>query len=92
MEKKYSLILDDEFILFCKINNINDVDKLAKETFNKGFNLLKYGEEPKGFLKSREKVAEEREKINVLYESTNIPPEIPIKLVSIGKERDLYGE
>jgi hypothetical protein len=44
MKKKYSLILDDEFILFCELNDIVDVDKLAKETFKKGFDMLKYKE------------------------------------------------
>lgn len=43
MEKKLSLILDKEFIEYCRINNIEDVEKFAKETFNKGFMLLKYG-------------------------------------------------
>lgn len=47
MEKKNYLILDDEFLLYCKLNNIQDIEKLAKETFNKGFTLLKYGELPK---------------------------------------------
>lgn len=50
MEKKNYLILDDEFLLYCKLNNINDVQKLAKETFNKGFTLLKYGQLPKSVL------------------------------------------
>lgn len=47
MKKKYSLILDNEFIQFCELNNITDIDKMAKETFNKGFTILKYGETPK---------------------------------------------
>lgn len=46
MEKKPSLILDDEFILYCKINNITDVEKFATEVFTKGFNLTKYGSTP----------------------------------------------
>jgi hypothetical protein len=41
-----SLILDDEFIQYCKLNNIEDIDKLAKETFNRGFTILKYGAIP----------------------------------------------
>lgn len=46
MKKKNLLILDDEFIQYCEINNIQDIDKLAKETFNKGFTILKYGNKP----------------------------------------------
>lgn len=46
MKKKSSLILDDEFVQYCQMNNIDDVEKLAKETFNRGFAILKYGETP----------------------------------------------
>lgn len=46
MKKKNSLILDDEFIQYCELNNIVDIEKLARETFNRGFTILKYGEQP----------------------------------------------
>jgi hypothetical protein len=46
MVKKYTLTLDKEFIQYCELNNIEDIEKLAKETFDKGFNLLKYGDTP----------------------------------------------
>lgn len=46
MTKKNYLILDNEFIEYCKLNNIDDIDKLAKEVFNKGFTILKYGDSP----------------------------------------------
>jgi poly(3-hydroxyalkanoate) synthetase len=38
--------LDDEFIQYCKLNNIEDIEKLAREVFNQGFAILKYGKEP----------------------------------------------
>jgi hypothetical protein len=41
--------LDDEFIQYCKLNDIEDIEKLAKETFNRGFTILKYGMVPPGF-------------------------------------------
>jgi hypothetical protein len=41
-----SLILDDEFIQYCELNNIENIEKLAKETFNRGFTILKYGSIP----------------------------------------------
>jgi hypothetical protein len=41
-----SLILDDEFIQYCELNDIEDIEKLAKETFNRGFTILKYGSVP----------------------------------------------
>ena len=46
MKKKFSLTLDNEFIQFCKLNDITDIEKKAKEVFNSGFNLLKYGDNP----------------------------------------------
>jgi hypothetical protein len=46
MVKKPSLILDDEFIQYCKLNDIEDIEKLAKEIFKKGFTMLKYGDRP----------------------------------------------
>jgi hypothetical protein len=48
MNQKNILILDKEFILYCELNEIKDIDKLAIETFNRGFSLLKYGETPMG--------------------------------------------
>jgi hypothetical protein len=47
VEKKYSLILDDDFVTYCKINNITNIEKKAKETFESGFLFLKYGVKPK---------------------------------------------
>ena len=56
MKKKTLLELDDEFILYCQLNNISDVQKLAKETFKKGFSSLKYPETPVG--SSKQKIVE----------------------------------
>ena len=47
MEKKYSLTLDKEFIQYCKLNNIEDIEGKANEVFKQGFTILKYGEKPK---------------------------------------------
>jgi dGTP triphosphohydrolase len=58
MEKKYTLILDNEFVQYCELNKITNINELAKETFNKGFSLLKYGETPKSIVKIEEKVIE----------------------------------
>jgi hypothetical protein len=58
MKKKYTLILDDEFVEYCKLNDVDYVEKLAKETFNRGFSLLKYGETPKGNSKTKEIIKE----------------------------------
>ena len=58
MEKKHTLTLDKEFIQFCELNDITDITKLAKETFNRGFSLLKYGETPNGATSIKEKIVE----------------------------------
>jgi hypothetical protein len=49
MKKKISLTLDNDFQQYCDLNNIENPEKLAKQVFNKGFSLLKYGETPNGF-------------------------------------------
>ena len=46
MKKKNYLTLDDEFIKYCELNKIEDIEKLAKEVFNRGFTILKYGDKP----------------------------------------------
>jgi hypothetical protein len=46
MSLKPSLILDSEFLEYCKLNNIEDPNKLAKDTFKRGFAILKFGETP----------------------------------------------
>ena len=48
MSQKSTLILDKEFIKYCELNDIVDIDSLAKKTFNRGFAILKYGETPRG--------------------------------------------
>lgn len=76
MVKKYTLILDNEFIQYCNLNKIDDIDELAKQTFNKGFSFLKYGETPKSILKVQEKIIEKE-----------IIKEVPVeKIVEIIKE------
>jgi hypothetical protein len=76
MEKKNYLILDDEFIQYCKLNNIEDIQKLAKETFNRGFTVLKYGEIP---------IIANTPKIEVKIEKIDMPEEKKLA-------KDLYDE
>ena len=58
MKPKSTLILDNEFIQYCELNKIDNVNKLAQETFNRGFSLLKYGETPSGSSTEKEKIIE----------------------------------
>ena len=48
MKKRNLLTLGDEFLEYCRINNIEDIEKIGKETFQRGFTILKYGETPSG--------------------------------------------
>ena len=76
MVKKYTLILDNEFIQYCELNKIDNIDELAKQTFNKGFSFLKYGETPKSILKVEEKIIEKE-----------VIKEVPVeKIIEIIKE------
>ena len=60
MEKKISLILDKEYIEYCRINNIEDVEGLAKKIFQKGFTEMKYGKVPVINLKTETKLVESK--------------------------------
>ena len=76
MVKKHTLILDNEFIQYCELNKIDNIDELAKQTFNKGFSFLKYGETPKSILKVEEKIIEKE-----------VIKEVPVeKIIEIIKE------
>jgi hypothetical protein len=84
MKKKSSLTLDDEFLEYCRLNNIDDVEKLAKDTFNRGFTILKYGETPFG-LKPTEKIVEKEVVKEVIVEvekiiNVEVIKEVPVNV------------
>lgn len=88
MKKKNLLILDDDFLKYCELNDIIDVEKLAKQLFNKGFSLLKYGETPYGLneqpkIIEKEVVVEKEVLIEVIKE---VPIEVEGKTKVITKE------
>lgn len=60
MEKKFSLTLDNEFIEYCRVNNIEDVEKFGSQLFQKAFTELKYGKVPVINLKTETKVVESK--------------------------------
>lgn len=85
MKKKTSLILDKEFTQYCELNNIADPDKLAKQVFDRGFSLLKYGETPNG-LKSDTKIIEkeiivEKEIIKEVEKIVEKKIEVPVEVI-----------
>jgi hypothetical protein len=86
MKKKYSLILDDEFIQFCELNNIKDIEKYAKEIFDKSFTLVKY---PKTPIEKKQEPIKKLEEINHLEDS-----KLMSKVSKIFQEEkdDLYDE
>lgn len=56
-KKSISLILDDDFIKYCDLNNIEDTQAFAKRIFNQGFSIIKYGEIP-NVIVAKEKIVE----------------------------------
>lgn len=78
MEKKFTLILDKEFIQYCELNDITDIQKQAKETFARGFALLKYGEIPQG--KKIKEIVEVEKEVEVIKEVEKIV-EVPIEVI-----------
>jgi hypothetical protein len=95
MKKKSSLTLDNEFLLYCEINGVENIEKLAKETFERGFSLLKYGETPTGNSTIKEKIVEVVKEVivekqlppEIKYVDREVIREVPIeKIVEIIKE------
>lgn len=80
MKPKSTLILDNEFIQYCELNKITNVDKLAQETFNRGFSLLKYGETPNG-NRSREIIEVEKIVIKEIKVEVDKIVEVPIEVI-----------
>ena len=80
MKPKSTLILDSEFIQYCELNKIVNIDKLAQETFNRGFSLLKYGEVPNG-NRVKEIVEVEKEVIKEVTVEVEKIVEVPIEVI-----------
>ena len=88
MKSKNTLILDNEFVQYCQLNNITNIDKQAQETFSRGFSLLKYGETPSGNSIIKEVIVEKEvivdREIRVPYE---VIKEVPVeKIIEVIKE------
>ena len=80
MKPKSTLILDNEFIQYCELNKIINVDKLAQETFNRGFSLLKYGETPNG-NRVKEIVEVQKEVIKEIFVEVEKIVEVPVEVI-----------
>lgn len=87
MIKNNYLILDEEFNLYCKINKIEDTNKLAKKIFDRGFAIEKYGETPYQ-VKGQEKIIEKEIIKEVIVEKIiEVIKEVPVeKNIEVIKE------
>lgn len=93
MKKKNSLTLDDEFIRYCEINKITDIEGTAKKIFQRGFTIEKYGETPTTAKGRDVEVIKEVikevpvEKIVEVIKTVEVVKEVPVeKIVEIIKE------
>ena len=77
--------MGDEFLEYCELNKIGKVNKLARETFDRGFTILKYGETP-SFLKGNEVIKEVEKEIIKEVEKI-IEVEKPIEVIV---EKEVY--
>lgn len=81
MKKKSSLTLDDEFLRYCELNKIDNVEELAKKIFNRGFSIEKYGETP---------IIAKGKEVEVIKE---VFKEIPVeKIIEVVKEVEVIRE
>jgi hypothetical protein len=80
MAQKSTLTLDKEFISYCELNDIADINSLAKKTFDRGFTILKYGETPKGNF---EEVVVEKEIIKEVIKEVVVEKivEVPVEVI-----------
>lgn len=85
--KNISLTVDDEFMMYCELNKVENPEKLAKDTFNRGFSLLKYGETPSG-IKIKEIVKEKIKK------DPDVVKAVTETVIEIKKSdnKDIYAE
>jgi 5'-deoxynucleotidase YfbR-like HD superfamily hydrolase len=73
MKKNSSLILDNEFLSYCEINEIKDIETLARKVFQRGFTIEKYGETPTSSNKNKTEIIEKEKIVEVIKE---IPVEV----------------
>jgi len=77
--------LEDEFRKFCKLNEIEDINKEAYNCFISGFNVRKYGPTPIGQKEVVEKVVEVEKIIEKIIEK-EVPITDDVKIQEFIKE------
>lgn len=88
MIKKHYLTLDDEFINYCQLNGVDNIDKLALETFRRGFTMLKYGDTTPTPILQKEPL---KTKEKTLKQKVVKPTEKPT-IITRTENNDLYDE
>jgi hypothetical protein len=88
MKKNSSLTLDSEFLSYCEINEIKDVEALARKIFQRGFTIEKYGETPTSGNSIKKEVVEKETIVEVIKE---VPVEI-IKEVKVEVIKEVFVE
>lgn len=85
-----TLTLDNEFIQYCKLNNIENIEEFAKEVFNQGFTIIKYGAIPQIDIKTETKVVKagiRKVETDIIVEQGEPEIVVPKKIL-----KDLYDE
>ena len=77
-----TITLSKEFIEYCKLNDINDIDKFVNEVFQRGFTIMKYGAIPNSFMGVE---------VTELKSNHILEPAIENVADKINK-KDIYGE
>jgi len=92
--------LDDEFLEYCRLNNIDDVEQLAKDVFRRGFTLLKYGSKPTYdsindyFIPKDNKIPTESQKQDATETLTADKVDMSVHPISVQEttKKDIYDE
>lgn len=85
-----TLTLDNEFIQYCKLNDIENIEEFAKEVFKRGFTIIKYGDKPQNITKFSE-VIKPVVPVSKETEAIQVPNRYPEADTPI-KKKDIYDE
>ena len=92
-------MLDDEFLKYCELNQVTDVEALAKKIFLRGFAIEKYGETPSLAKGKQVEVIKEVvkeipvEKVVEVIKKVEVVKEVPVeKIVEVIKEVPVHVE
>jgi hypothetical protein len=76
--------LYDDIVLYCKTNNISDIELFCNELMEKGFNIEKYGSAP-AFVTTVEKIVEK--KVEPVVSETENTVSLPIESKDTTEDR-----